>query len=303
MKIPSACTLCPRLCRADRNTMPGLCGGGSQVKIARAAPHFWEEPCLSGTRGSGTVFFSGCSLGCSFCQNCAISRGGQGWPVTTKELAGVFLSLETQGVHNLNLVTATHYLPWVAKALTLARRQGLSLPVVWNTGGYETLETVAFLHPYANIYLTDLKFYAPALAARLAKAPNYFAVATAALQAMCEQTGTPRFNGEGILQRGTIVRILVLPGQRQDAKELLYWLARNLPKGAFLLSLMSQYTPPPGQPLPAPLNRRIASFEYNDVVNTAVDLGLTGGFMQQRSSAKEEYTPPFDGTGIPPLLK
>lgn len=298
MAIPTQCTLCPRNCGANRLTSRGLCHGGSALHVARAAPHFWEEPCISGTRGSGAVFFAGCPLACSFCQNHSISHHCGGKPIGTVQLAQIFLQLQNQGVHNLNLVTATQYAPWVVRSIALARRRGLHLPVVWNTGGYESQTTLATLQNSVDVWLTDLKFYSPTLASSLAKAPDYFKVASAALQRMCQMAGPPLLQN-GLLQKGVIVRLLVLPGHRQDAKQLLHWLAANLPAKSFLLSLMSQYTPPQGIPLPAPLNRRISSFEYNDVVNTAVKLGLTLGFSQQRSSAQAKYTPAFDGTGVP----
>lgn len=297
---PTQCRLCPRGCGANRTTTPGACHGGSTPRVARAAPHLWEEPCLSGTRGSGTVFFGGCTLGCLFCQNRAISRGQGGRPLTVEQLAETFLSLQAQGAHNLNLVTATHYLPWVRAALRLAKSGGLRLPIVWNTGGYETQPVLTALGGFVHVFLADLKFYSPELSARLAGAPDYFEVAAAAAKRMCSLTGPPVYNKDGLLVRGTIVRLLVLPGARADAKQLLRWMAENLPPGGFLLSLMSQYTPPPGDAdLPKPLTRHISTFEYNDVVDTAVALGLTTGYMQQRNSAKEEYTPPFDSTGVP----
>lgn len=295
---PVHCALCPRRCGADRHTAPGLCGGGPNVRVARAAPHLWEEPCLSGTHGSGTVFFAGCGLGCVFCQNHAISRGGTGRALTVPQLAQLFLRLQAQGVHNLNLVTAAHYRPWVQAALHRARTQGLSLPVVYNTGGYETLQSVEELVPDVDIWLTDLKFFDAALAQTAARAPDYFQVASAAVQAICATTGPPVFGKDGLLQKGVILRLLVLPGHRRDAIRLLQWMAANLPKGGFLLSLMSQYTPPSGVTLPAPFHRRVSSYEYNQVLDVAVDLGLTQGYAQQRDSAQSAYTPPFDGTGV-----
>lgn len=299
MAIPEHCRLCPKCCGANRRFESGPCHGGPSMRIALAAPHHWEEPCISGTRGSGAIFFTGCALGCSFCQNHTISRGTAGQPVGILQLVQIFLLLQSQGVHNINLVTAGHYRPWVKRALALARRRGLHLPVVWNTGGYETPDAIQDLQEDVDIWLTDIKFYSPALAKDLAAAPNYFNVASAAAQAMCKTAGPPLFR-QGILQKGVIIRLLVLPGQRQDAKQLLHWMAEHLPKGGFLLSLMSQYTPPAGLCLPPPFNRRVASFEYNDVVRTAIELELTQGFMQQRSSAAESYTPLFDGTGVLP---
>lgn len=297
MKIPTHCTLCPRGCGADRTQTAGLCGGGAQVRVARAAPHAWEEPCLSGTRGSGTVFFSGCPLQCCYCQNYTVSAQGEGKPLTTRALADVFLRLQAQGVHNINLVTAGHWLPWVLEALELAR-PSLFVPIVYNTGGYETQAALAQLNGIVDVYLTDLKYVSSALAAEYSGAPDYFPVAFAAANTMIAQVGKPQFDADGLLQRGVIVRHLALPGALQDSLAVLERMAHGLPQGAFLTSLMSQYTPCYKAKQHKTLGRRISSYEYRKVVNAAVDFGLTAGYMQEKSSAKEEYTPPFDFTGV-----
>ncbi len=302
------CELCPRRCGADRTRNPGggsgqgFCRAPAAPRLARAALHHWEEPCLSGSaadpaHGSGTVFFSHCNLGCCFCQNHAISDGGFGQNITVERLAEIFLQLQAQGAYNLNLVTATPYLPFVVQALQAVRGQ-LHIPVVYNTGGYERPEAVQALAPYVDIWLTDLKFYDGALAARLCGAGDYFAAAAAAAQQMVRQTGAPVFGADGLLRRGVIVRQLVLPGQRADSCAVLDWLANELPRGSFLLSLMSQYTPAHRACAMPGLNRRVSTFEYKQVVQHALDLGLDAGYMQERSSAKEEYTPPFDLQGV-----
>ena len=242
MEIPTHCTLCPRRCGANRRTATGLCGGGGTLKAARAALHFWEEPCISGTRGSGTVFFSGCALRCCYCQNYRISAEGFGKELSTRELADVFLRLQSEGAHNLNLVTAGHWLPWVLEALALAR-PALHIPVVYNTGGYETPEALRALSGVVDIYLTDLKYRSTALSAEYSAAPDYFSVASAAAQQMCAQTGAPVFARDGLLSRGTIVRHLALPGCVKDSEAVLDWMASSLPRGGFLTSVMSQYTP------------------------------------------------------------
>lgn len=293
----SRCTLCPRRCGANRQKGVGLCGGGSLPVVARAALHHWEEPCISGTKGSGAVFFGGCPLGCVFCQNRAISRGEQGSPVSVEELAQIFLRLQSQGAHNINLVTAGHYRPWVQKALQQAGAAGLHLSVVWNSGGYETEEAVLALQNQVDVWLCDIKFYSPNISGRLANAPDYFTWASAAVQRMCAITGAPQHNKDGMLQRGVIVRLLVLPGHRQDAKEILYWMHRHLPKDGYLLSLMRQYTPPPGVVLPKPLGRRLSSYEYNDVADMALQLGMKG-YFQEKESVGVQYVPAFDGTGV-----
>ena len=304
MQLPTHCTLCPRACGADRAAgQTGLCGAGDTLRAARAALHHWEEPCLSGApeapTGSGTVFFSGCALGCCYCQNYGISQEGQGRPLTEARLAEIFLELQAKGAKNINLVTATQWLPWVLPALDSARRRGLRLPVVYNTGGYETVQTVQALAGYVDIWLTDFKYDSPALAAELSRAGNYPAVADRALRAMLRQTGAPVYDPEGYLRRGVIVRHLVLPGQAADSQAVLRRLAavRRQEEVPFLLSLMSQFTPF-YHAADHGLGRRITSYEYRKVVDAALALGLTDGYMQEKSSAREEYTPPFDGEGL-----
>ena len=288
------CTLCPRACQTNRSQQPGaFCHQTNQIKIARAAPHHWEEPCISGTRGSGTVFFSGCPLGCTFCQNQQISHGGLGRAVSGEELAALFLDLQSQGVHNLNLVTATHFAPGVLAALALAQSGGLRLPVVWNTGGYETPTTIEMLAPKVDIWLFDVKFHSSELSQRLASAPDYFTVASRAAWLAQRAAGPPQMDESGLMRRGLILRVLVLPGHAADAMALLDWAAQSLPQGGFLLSLMRQYTPQPG--LEKPLNRPLATYEYRKVADHALALGLTQGYTQQAGSAGQGYVPHFAG--------
>lgn len=294
MHPPEHCTLCPRRCGANRRATAGLCGGGALPRVAHAGPHFWEEPCLSGTQGSGTVFFSGCPLGCVFCQNQAIRAGGVGRAMAPGALADVFVGLQNQGVHNLNLVTPTHYRPWLIEAVSLARGRGLALPVVWNTGGYEPPGAVEELAGAVDVWLADLKFYSPALAETLAGAPDYFALASAFLREAAQKTGPPVFGRAGLLQRGLVVRILVLPGHGADAVRLLEWLAAAFAPEDFLLSLLCQYTPPAHAGLAAPLNRRLSTFEYRRVTDAALRLGFDKALTQQRASAAEGYVPRFN---------
>lgn len=297
------CHLCPRECHVDRTKHTGFCQCDSHVRIARAALHMWEEPCISGTRGSGTVFFSGCTLRCCFCQNSRISQEHFGVSITPRQLADVFLNLQAQGAHNINLVTPTQYLPDILSALELAKPD-LSIPIVYNCGGYEKPETVEALKEFVDIWLPDLKYMDTALSARYSSAPNYFENASQAIQKMIEATGAPVFQTElpektRLMKRGVIIRHLVLPGSRKDSIQLLHWIKNTLPEGKYLISLMSQYTPYHKDTLHPELNRRITSYEYQSVVDAALQLGLEQGFMQQRSSAKEEYTPPFDLEGCP----
>lgn len=297
MQIPASCTLCPRRCKADRTRRAGVCGAADQLMVARAALHHWEEPCISGTQGSGTVFFSGCSLKCCYCQNYKISQEGLGKAIDAARLAQIFLELQQKGAHNINLVTATQWLPWVLEALAQARAQGLTLPIVYNTGGYETLETVQLLDGVVDVWLADVKYVSPELSARYSAAPDYFEVCSRAVRRMIRQTGAPRFDENGLLQKGVILRHLALPGALADSKAVLDFMA-SLPTGSFLPSLMSQYTPFHEATQMKPLDRRISTWEYRQMVNYAVDLGLSEGYMQQKSSAKEEYTPPFDLEGV-----
>lgn len=294
--IPSHCEYCPRHCGADRTKAAGVCGAGPVLKVARAALHHWEEPCISGTGGSGTVFFSGCSLQCCYCQNYKISAEAFGKEIPAERLTEIFLRLQEQGAHNINLVTATQWLPWVLPALDEARARGLHIPIVYNTGGYETVETVELLRSYVDIWLADVKYVSPALSGELSKAPDYFSVCRKAVAAMLEQAPRPVYGEDGILQKGVILRHLALPGHVDDSLAVLDWMA-TLPAGSFIPSLMSQYTPF-YKGAEHGLGRRITTYEYRRVVEHAMDLGLTEGFMQEKSSAREEYTPPFDLEGV-----
>ena len=304
MQLPHHCTLCPRACGADRAAgQRGFCGADDTLRVARAALHHWEEPCLSGdpdaATGSGTVFFSGCTLRCCYCQNYPISQGEVGKAITAERLADIFMQLQNGGAKNLNLVTASHYLPWVTEALDAARAAGFALPVVYNTGGYETVEAVRALAGYVDIWLTDYKYCDSTLAAQLSCAQDYPAVADAALREMLVQTGAPIYDADGYLQRGVIVRHLALPGHIDDSFAVLDQMAawNEADPGCFIPSVMSQYTPF-YKAAEHGIGRRITTYEYRRVVNYAMDLGLTAGYMQQKSSAREEDTPSFDLTGI-----
>ncbi|HWQ73802.1 MAG TPA: radical SAM protein [Syntrophomonas sp.] len=291
------CNLCPRLCGTDRSTQTGYCQSGNQLKAARAALHFWEEPCISGSRGSGTIFFSGCTLRCCYCQNYRISSEGFGREISAARLAEICLELQAQGAHNINLVTASHYLEPVIAALDMIKDE-LRIPVVYNNSGYERVEVVRQLKDYVGIFLPDFKYYSDELAWKYSRARDYFTTAAAAISAMIEQTGATLFDGDGIMQKGVIIRHLVLPGAAGDSRRLLQWISENLPPGKFMLSLMSQYTPAYKSSEHHEINRRVTTLEYEKVVEEAIRLGLTDGFMQERSSAKAEYTPPFDLEGI-----
>lgn len=285
------CTLCPRQCGADRTKTVGYCHCGTEIRVARAALHPWEEPCISGKTGSGTVFFAGCALGCCFCQNREISRSAVGKVLTVEQLADTFLRLQAEQACNINLVTGSHYAPWIVQALELAKPR-LHIPVVWNCGGYDSPEILEMLDGLVDIYLPDLKFYSSETAKVYANCPDYFETASRAILTMFRQAGELQWNGK-LLRRGLVVRHLVLPGHRKESMALLDWLAEALPKEQFLLSLMGQYTPP-DTPLPDKhLNRRAATFEYESVREHAVELGLNG-YGQERSAAAAKYIPAFE---------
>ena len=289
----NGCILCPRQCGVDRAAGTGYCGSGLLPKVARAAKHHWEEPCISGTEGSGTVFFSGCTLGCVFCQNREISRGGVGKEVTVEHLAHIFKRLEGQGVHNLNLVTPTHFTPQILQALKLAKP---AIPVVMNCGGYEHMDTLRQWEAHVQVYLPDLKYFSPQLSAKYSAAGDYFTVASKAILEMHRQQPKLVWDGD-LLKQGLIVRHLVLPGAIKDSLAILDFLDKNLPKDSFLLSLMSQYTPTEACKDYPEINRRVTTYEYRKVADRAAELGFSG-FAQDRRSAKEEYTPPFDLEGV-----
>lgn len=282
------CYLCPRMCGVDRSVARGFCGMGEAPVIARAALHRWEEPCISGTRGSGTVFFSGCTLRCIFCQNHAISREGLGVEVSEDYLRAAFERLIGEGAHNINLVTPTHFLPAILRAL----EQPLCVPVVMNTGGYERVETLRRLDGRMDVYLPDLKYADDELGRRLSGAPDYFTHASRALIEMARQVGAPQYDAEGMMTRGMIVRHLVLPGHLGNTFRALRFIKSELPADT-PVSLMAQYTPCVETPYRA-LNRRLSRLEYDTVVNEMIRLGLSDGYVQELESADAEFIPPFE---------
>lgn len=294
--VETGCTLCPRRCGARRKKQPGRCGGGALPKVARAALHHWEEPCISGTRGSGAVFFSGCELGCVFCQNREISRGNAGKEVTEDRLAQIFLDLQKKGAHNLNLVTPLQYTPQILRALDRAKPV-LQLPVVVNCGGYARVETLAQWQGAADIWLPDLKYHSSALSERYSGAEDYFIYAGKAILEMHRQRPSLVWGENGMLKQGLIVRHLILPGAWKDSLLLLDWLAEHLPRESFLLSIMRQYTPTEACMAYPEINRRLTTFEYQKVVDRAAELGFDG-FIQEAGSAVHDYTPAFDLTGV-----
>ena len=295
------CTLCPRNCTVDRkNGEKGICGQTAELKVARAALHFWEEPCISGMTGSGTVFFSGCSLHCVFCQNESIANGTVGKNITIERLAEIFFELEKQGANNINLVTPGHFIPQIREALLLAKKQGLSLPIVYNTSSYETVEALRSLDGLIDIYLPDFKYMSSELSAKYSHAADYAKVAKAAIAEMVRQTGMPVFdeNGEeGLIKRGTIVRHLTLPGCMEDSKEILKYLHDTYGEQIYI-SIMNQFTPLENVAAYPELNRKITEEEYEELVDYAIDLGIEQGFIQEGETAEESFIPDFDCQGI-----
>ena len=290
----SPCTLCPRMCGVDRAAgARGFCGMPAHPVAARAAAHYWEEPVISGTNGSGAVFFSGCTLRCGFCQNYEISTERHGFFLDSARLRAVFERLIAEGCHNINLVTPTHFLPDILPAL----EPKLPVPVVYNCGGYERVETLRALEGTVDVWLPDLKYSDPKLAARLSAAPDYVETAKAAILEMYRQTG-PCVIENGLLKRGVLIRHLILPGQIDNSIGVLEWIAGAFPRGSVLVSLMSQYIPVGPAAEQPPFDRRITQEEYDTVLSWLYFFGLDDGFVQGPEAASLEYVPEFNGEGI-----
>lgn len=294
--------MCPRKCGIDRSGTTGFCGVGDRIKIARAALHYMEEPCISGENGSGTIFFSGCNMKCCFCQNYKVSHEIFGKEISVERLSEIFLELQNQGANNINLVTAVMYIPFIIKALDMVKDK-IKIPIVYNCGGYESVDTICLLEGYVDIYLQDIKYYSDELAIKYSKANNYFQYASTSTLEMIKQVGRPLFQKASnekneMLKKGVIIRHMVLPGGRKDSMHILRWLAENVSSGDYLISLMSQYTPMGKSTDYQEINRRITSFEYDSVVEEALRLGIDRGYMQQKCSATSEYTPEFNLEGV-----
>lgn len=293
------CTLCPRKCHANRLAGAlGFCKQGAELSAARAALHFWEEPCISGTSGSGTVFFSGCNLQCVFCQNHNIAIGQDGHNISLSRLSDIFLELQEKGATNINLVTGAHFIPQIAHCLENSKKNGLSIPIVYNSSGYEEVSSLRILEGLIDIYLPDLKYHSPKLARAYSHAEDYFEKATAALAEMFRQVGTPVFeNGSGLMKRGMIVRHLLLPGQSGDSKRILRYLHDTYGNDIFV-SIMNQYTPLPHVANIPELNRKITFEEYEKILHFAEQIGIENGFIQEGETASESFIPEFSGEGL-----
>lgn len=287
------CDLCPRKCGINRNESVGFCGVTNTLKVARAGLHFWEEPIISGTSGSGTIFFSGCNLKCVYCQNYDISSEAFGKEITIKRLAEIFKELEEKGANNINLVTPSHYAKQIVEALKIYRP---NIPIVYNTSGYDSLEVLKLMEGWVDVYLTDLKYCSSELSKKYSKAENYFEVATSAILEMVRQQPNNVFEN-GMLKKGVVVRHMVLPTHTQDSFKVLDWIKQNLGDEA-LVSVMGQYTPYYNSKNYPEINRKLKPLEYKMVLNHCIKLALTNGFSQELDSASEEYIPPFNLEGV-----
>lgn len=292
------CCMCPRNCRVNRTEgKTGFCRAGANPKVALASVHMWEEPCISGTKGSGTVFFSHCNLKCVFCQNFDISQQDFGKEVTIGELAKLFINQQSKGVHNINLVSPAQYLAQIRQALSMAKQNGLNIPVIYNTNGYESVEGIKSLEGLIDVYLPDFKYAENGLAKKYSGANDYFEKASEAVLEMYSQIGIPVFDGSGIIKKGLIIRHLVLPGQLGNSKKVLGWIDANLPKEVYV-SLMCQYTPMYKASDFPELKRKLYKKEYEEIIDYFLKIGLKNGFVQEQSSAKEKYTPKFNLKGV-----
>lgn len=287
------CEICPFRCKVNRlSGQVGRCGCGDKIRVAKYQLHYFEEPCISGKSGSGTVFFSNCNFKCIFCQNYKISQEGKGNEVTIEELANIFLKLQKEGANNINLVTPTMYAYQIIEAIKLARMNGLNLPIIYNSNGYENVETLRDLRGYVDVYLPDLKYYADELAIKYSKAPNYFKIATKAILEMINQVGLPEFDENGMIKKGVIIRHLVLPGHIQNSKHILKWLKENV-EGKAYVSVMAQYFPTYKAKEDEYLNRKLTRKEYSEIEQYLYLLDIQNGYMQELGKHEEEYVPDF----------
>lgn len=303
MEILEACTLCPRKCHVNRlRGEKGYCGMDSMIYAARAALHMWEEPCISGERGSGTVFFSGCNLQCCFCQNRTIAQGKQGIPITVERLGDIFMELWQKGAANINLVTGTHYVPQIIKALDKAKKRGMDIPIVYNSSGYEQVETIEMLEGYIDVYLPDFKYMDQELAEKFSCAKDYPGVAQKAIKKMVDQTKECIFDENGYIKKGTIVRQLILPGHTKNSIEILKYLHEHYGNQIYI-SIMNQFTPVVYNEKYQELNRKVTKREYEKVLNAALKIGIKNGFFQEGKTAEQSFIPAFNFEGIKDLEK
>ena len=293
VKILEKCAICPHNCGINRlNNQIGRCKSKDTVKVALYSTHNFEEPCISGKKGSGTVFFSNCNMNCVFCQNYEISQQGKGKEISIEELADIFIKQQEKDVENINLVTPTSYVPQILEAIKIARKNGLKLPIVYNTNGYEKVETLKMLEGYEDIYLPDFKYSDNELGKRLSKVDNYFEIVTEALKEMYRQTGKAVFNGEGIMQKGMIIRHLVLPNHILNSRRVLKWINENMHD--VYVSVMAQYFPTYKAKEIGDINRKLTKEEYEQIENYLYRLDLENGYIQELGEHEEEYVPHWE---------
>ena len=288
------CEICPHRCKVNRQEGKiGRCRCDDKIKIALVSTHNYEEPCISKIHGSGTVFFSNCNLNCMYCQNYEISQLGRGKNITIQELADIFIKQQSKGVNNINLVTPTMYAYQIIEAIKIARKNGLKIPIIYNTNGYENVETIKALEGYIDVYLPDLKYYSNEMSRKYSKVDNYFKYATKAIKEMYKQVGTAKFNEDGIIQKGVIIRHLVLPNHLQNSKHILKWIKENMPEDIYV-SVMAQYFPTYKAKEDKYINRKINNKEYKEIENFLYTLNLTNGYIQELGKHEEEYVPKWE---------
>ena len=287
------CTICPHNCKINRTKNPGRCKSTDKIKIALYSIHNFEEPCISGEKGSGTIFFSNCNMNCVFCQNYEISQLGRGKEITIEELANIMIKQQERNVQNINLVTPTSYALHIIEAIKIARKKGLKIPIVYNTNGYESVETLKLLEGYIDIYLPDLKYYYNDLAKRYSKVDNYFEIATKAIQEMYRQVGVPVLNENGVIKKGLMIRHLILPNEVQNSKKVLKWIKENIDSNVYV-SIMAQYFPTYKAKEIPELARKITKEEYEKVENYLYELDLENGYIQELGEHEEEYVPTWE---------
>lgn len=293
MQELNSCTICPHNCKINRNNgQIGRCRSGDKVKIALASVHNYEEPCISGKNGSGTIFFSNCNLSCIYCQNYKISQLGKGYELSVEELANIMLKQQEKGVNNINLVTPTMYVYQIIEAIKIARKRGLKIPIIYNTNGYENVKTIQDLNGYVDIYLPDLKYYSNEISKKYSKIDNYFKYATEAIKEMYKQVGSPIFDENGIIKKGLIIRHLVLPNHLQNSKHILKWIKENMPEDTYV-SVMAQYFPTYKAKEDNLINRKLNKKEYREIEEFLYTLNLGNGYMQELGEHEEEYVPNF----------
>ena len=287
------CTICPHNCKINRTKIPGRCKSTDKIKIALYSIHNFEEPCISGKKGSGTIFFSNCNMNCVFCQNYEISQLGRGKEITIEELANVMIKQQERNVQNINLVTPTSYALHIVEAIKIARKKGLEIPIVYNTNGYESVETLKLLEGYVDIYLPDLKYYYDDLAKKYSKVDNYFEIATKAIQEMYRQVGTPVLDENGVMKKGLMIRHLILPNEVQNSKKVLKWIKENIDSNVYV-SIMAQYFPTYKAKEIPEIARKITKEEYEKVENYLYELDLENGYIQELGEHEEEYVPTWE---------